>query len=266
MAPLGEMIRPRRNFRFVPEYLRRIGKCLTFGCNPEQTRVAASIIRDITEKSHYLNAAAQLYYLRPGLVIHRLRVPAGPWFPCSEPDGRTQQRGETNWQEQAQSSAIIAALAEKGLPRLLQYAHEEAPSEVQDHWASFMNNSTQQGGFRLGSTNVQVHKIPQLPDTVSVYGRFALRYAQGKAKTFEVVQTIWSHSQMVPLGTVTYSLKSLVDRNQWLPYIRLLAGETEKEAKEASVELEKLAERVTWLEKQTWDRPDAVEDMGAAKK
>ncbi|KAL2756931.1 hypothetical protein ACRALDRAFT_1080989 [Sodiomyces alcalophilus JCM 7366] len=253
--------------RFVPAYLQRIGKCLTFGCNPEQTRVAASIVRDITERSHYLNAAAQLHLMRPDLVVDRLRVPANPLSPY-QVDRRTQETGvdtRPNWQEQAQSSAILAALAEKGLPQLLRYAQETAPAEFQSDWASYINSSYMDGGFRLYSSNVQVFKIPQFPDTVSVYGRFAL--ANGRVKTFQIVQTIWSHSRMVPLGVVTSALRPhIAGARPWLPHIRRLVGETKEQAEEAGAELRDIANRITWLEKQTWDRADAVEDMGAAKK
>lgn len=87
--------------RFVAEYLQRVGRCLTFGCNPEQTRVAASIVRDIAERSHYLNAAARLYLTRPDVVVDRLRVPENPWFP-SKPDARTREAGmdmKPTWHE-----------------------------------------------------------------------------------------------------------------------------------------------------------------------
>lgn len=72
---------------------------------------------------------------------------------------------------------------------------------------------------------------------------------------------------MVPLGMVTSALRPQTpSARAWLPHIRKLTRETKEQASEAGAELREIANRVAWLEKQTWDRVDAVEDMGAAKK
>lgn len=66
------------------ELYKRIGKCLAFGCNPDQTQRAASLLRAINNDWRNLHAVSQGFYdpknsayttrLRDGEPSHR------PWL------------------------------------------------------------------------------------------------------------------------------------------------------------------------------------------
>ncbi|RBQ90491.1 hypothetical protein VDGD_04698 [Verticillium dahliae] len=75
--------------------LERIGRCLAFGCTPDQTALAASLVSRIAKRAAPVYAVLQGYPARPGFTIPHLRVPANAtWQPSATSAGLD----ATSWQ------------------------------------------------------------------------------------------------------------------------------------------------------------------------
>ncbi|KAM0275732.1 hypothetical protein ACHAQH_007450 [Verticillium albo-atrum] len=245
--------------------LERVGKCLSFGCNPEQTALGTSLVSRIATRASPVYAVLQGYSARPGFTIPRLRVPANAtWHPSpTNPD-----LDATSWQK-ATNEALHQTLA---------HAQKTAPSDLAEKWKALLHGTQPQEGdatsvvsIKNARTNVMPSHAMTEPETVRVYTKFMPWTRDARTTQTVVVQSmIWSLSRGTLLARTGTNLSLYEPMPDWLigELDRLSAVEntnSETRLRKANAVLRGIGRDLRLLEQQTWNRTDAVEDLGVAK-
>ncbi|KEZ46592.1 hypothetical protein SAPIO_CDS0403 [Scedosporium apiospermum] len=248
--------------------LSRIGRCLCFGCTPEQTRTAAAIASRLTRAWPHAFVEAEGYVrlpldeLRSEQNAERVSVEGG--------------KGKTvNEREVVDASRRAAELARGRLLDVLfgvGKGRESGPV-----------------GFVVDERVVPLKdaKIPSR-DSFTAFSRFGTGPSSGPtilnriptswkpngAGDSVVIQSaVFSEASMRPVATVESLLKLRngqgQDLDDWVrgnsEVLSRLLRELEDGERRGRTEVEDVERAVDALERETWNREDAVEDMGSAK-
>ncbi|EGY23260.1 hypothetical protein VD0004_g238 [Verticillium dahliae] len=255
--------------------LERIGRCLAFGCTPDQTALAASLVSRIAKRAAPVYAVLQGYPARPGFTIPHLRVPANAtWQPSATSAGLD----ATSWQRKADSNATYLAIANEALYQTLAHAQDTAPPDLAAKWQTLLYGAPPAEGdataavtIKNARTNIMPSHAITEPETIRAFTRFLPWTRDAKTTQSVVVQTlIWSLTRGTLLARTGTTLSLYEPMPSWLigELDRLSAVENtgaETRLRKANAVLRGIGRDLRLLEEQTWNRPDAVEDMGAAK-
>ncbi|KAL9941408.1 hypothetical protein D7B24_004910 [Verticillium nonalfalfae] len=257
--------------------LERIGRCLAFGCNPDQTALAASLVARIAKRAAPVYAILQGYPARPGFTIPHLRVPANAtWQPSATSAGLD----ATSWQRKADSNATYLAIANEALYQTLAHARDTAPPDLAAQWQALLYGAPPAEGaataaaavtIKNARTNIMPSHAMTEPETIRAFTRFMPWTRDAKTTQSIVVQTlIWSLTRGTLLARTGTTLSLYEPMPGWLvgELDRLSAVENtsaETRLRKANAVLRGIGRDLRRLEEQTWNRADAVEDMGAAK-
>ncbi|KXH38987.1 hypothetical protein CSIM01_06124 [Colletotrichum simmondsii] len=243
------------------ELYKRIGKCLTFGCDPDQTQRAASLLRTINDEWRNLHAVSQGFHdpknsaytvrLRDGEPSHR------PWLGTSQVSTLTQ-------------------VAEQSITRFLDRVLETADPQDRLEWERLRDNQTCNETLTTmycqNGSSPQNHAYPTLslePQVISTYTRL-LSNDYEERSTFRFKVVIYSHKHFTKLADLKIKLKTWTHDRKPLPW---LSRELKRVADMTSTDAERnaadgharyIATMVNNLELGTWRRPDAKEDFGSA--
>ncbi|EEY23351.1 predicted protein [Verticillium alfalfae VaMs.102] len=133
--------------------LERIGRCLAFGCNPDQTALAASLVARIAKRAAPVYAILQGYPARPGFTIPHLRVPANAtWQPSATSAGLD----ATSWQRKADSNATYLAIANEALYQTLAHARDTAPPDLAAQWQALLYGAPPAEGAATAAAAVTI--------------------------------------------------------------------------------------------------------------
>ncbi|KXH63503.1 hypothetical protein CNYM01_10369 [Colletotrichum nymphaeae SA-01] len=243
------------------ELYKRIGKCLAFGCDPDQTQRAASLLRTINDEWRNLHAVSQGFHdpknsaytvrLRDGEPSHR------PWLGTSQ-------------------ASTLTQVAEQSIARFLDRVLETADPQDRLEWERLRDNQT----FNETLTTMYCHNgatpqtraFPTLslePQVISAYTRL-LSNDYEERSTFRFKVVIYSHKHFTKIADLNIKLKTWTHDRNPLPW---LSRELKRVAELTSTDAERndahgyaryIAKMVTTLELGTWRRPDAKEDFGSA--
>ncbi|EXF81176.1 hypothetical protein CFIO01_11983 [Colletotrichum fioriniae PJ7] len=243
------------------ELYKRIGKCLAFGCNPDQTQRAASLLRAINNDWRNLHAVSQGFYdpknsayttrLRDGEPSHR------PWLGISQVSTLTQ-------------------VAEQSIAHFLDHVLETADPQDRQEWESLRDNQTRNKA--LTTLQCQSESSPQSrafsllslePQVISAYTRLLSNDYEEKS-TFSFKVVVYSHKRMAKIADLNMRLKTNSHDNKPLPWLsrelKRVADltSTDAERNAAYTDAKYIGKMVSNLELGTWKRPDATEDFGTA--
>ncbi|KAK1711741.1 hypothetical protein BDP67DRAFT_64485 [Colletotrichum lupini] len=243
------------------ELYKRIGKCLAFGCDPDQTQRAASLLRTINDEWRNLHAVSQGFYdpknsaytvrLRDGEPSHR------PWLGISQ-------------------ASTLTQVAEQSIARFLDRVLETADPQDRLEWERLRDSHT--CNETLTTMHCQNKSPPQTrasptlslePQVISAYTRLLSNDYEEKS-TFRFKVVIYSHKHFTKIADLNMHLKIYTHDRKGLPW---LSRELKRVAELTSTDAERnaadgharhISKMVINLELGTWRRPDAKEDFGSA--
>ncbi|KAI1171458.1 thioesterase-like superfamily-domain-containing protein [Nemania sp. FL0916] len=236
--------------RWVSDVRTRIGKCIMFGCDTAQTRRAAAVLATLASEWRVLSAESE------GFLVAGLEGQKVVW-------GEMDSFGHVN------NAAYIRYAESARVNWILHFAaHDPAHREA---WCDLMRPRTI--GLIMKSIKAD-YKFPMTaPDSISVYPKlsrppeathtslmldcvvFSHRHRRIAARTAEEI-SLYDYRAATKTVLPTFMLDVL--RDAW--------RRQQERTDLARARIWDLLARVEGLEKETWDREDAVEDLGAAGK
>ncbi|KAK1655043.1 hypothetical protein BDP81DRAFT_390035 [Colletotrichum phormii] len=240
---------------------QRIGKCLAFGCDAEQTHRAASLLRIINKDWRNLEAAVQGFH-DPKNSVYTTRLRAG------EPSHRP-------WRGISQVSPLVQ-IAEQSIARFLDRILKTAKPQYRRKWELLRDNHID--GCALSITECLNEQFPNgrpfpsrslEPQVVSAYTKLKSN-DYNKNGTFRFKIVIFSHKHLMRIADLNLNLKHYTPHGRplgWLSQemkrVSLLTG-TDAAFSSAYNHAKSIEKMIKDLEKGTWRRPDATEDFGTA--
>ncbi|KAF2400093.1 hypothetical protein EJ06DRAFT_530848 [Trichodelitschia bisporula] len=242
------------NPRWLSDLKARIGKCITFGLHQEQVTEAGAICAVLGQEWRELVAGAEGYLTDPGR--RGLWGHAVVW-------GDQDSMGHVNnvtYNRYAESARINWAS---------NYAKHLDPTHA-SHWANLWTPSGQ--GLILKSITTDFKFPLTYPDRITVLHKLrAQPKPHSSAFTLSCIVLSEKHQRLAARCEEVIVLYDYVKgRKSGMPDFMLSAFETtwdlqEKRREEVLERVRGLTERVRELERGSWDREGAVEDMGSAK-
>ncbi|KAI0598901.1 thioesterase-like superfamily-domain-containing protein [Biscogniauxia sp. FL1348] len=237
--------------RWYSDLRARIGKCIAFGCSRAQARRAAAVLGVLAEQWRPLVAGCEGFLTGPGRGLEDQKVVWGEMDSFGHVNNaqyiRYAESGRVNW--------------------ILHFATLDAAHREQ--WTNLMKPH----GIGLIMKSITADfKFPMTyPDTISVYHRLS-KEPSSSTTSLALESIILSHKHRRAAATteenvVVYDYQQAA-KTTVPPFALDLLRETwnlqKEETRRARQKAWSLIEDVQALEKETWDREDAVEDMGAA--
>ncbi|KAI0420309.1 thioesterase-like superfamily-domain-containing protein [Xylaria grammica] len=252
-APERAGARPPPPSRWVSDVPARIGKCVMFGCDAAQVRRAAGVLGTLARDWRGLSAGSEGFLSGARGALEDQQVVWGEMDSFGHVNNATYIR----YAESARVNWILSFAARD--PK-----HREA-------WNDLMKPKSI--GLIMKSIKAD-YKFPMTaPDTVSVYHKLSIRpEATHTSLLLDCVIISHRHRRVAARTSEDVAIYDYREaRKTTLPGFMLdVLQDTwraqEARADEARERVWGLLREVEGLEKETWDREDAVEDLGAASK
>ncbi|KAI3395683.1 hypothetical protein diail_980 [Diaporthe ilicicola] len=240
--------------RWLSDLQSRLGKCIMFGCSPAQVAQASGVLHALATEWRKLSAGSE------GYLTGGRRGLEGQQVVWGEQDS-FQHVNNTRYVRWAESARVNWAT---------NFASHVDPAHRRE-WLELM--TPRSVGLILKSIRVDFKFPMTYPDKVSVYHK--LRYApsaQPSPSSLILDAVVFSHrhrrvSARVEEDIVIYDYRA-ARKTEMLPFMRDVLEDTfvqqQAETARARRRIWELLGAVERLEKETWDRPDAVEDIGGA--
>ncbi|PSR83345.1 thioesterase-like superfamily-domain-containing protein [Coniella lustricola] len=250
--PITPDLPPPPSPRWLSDLQARIGKCIMFGCSPAQVVEAGQIVRALTTEWRTLIAGSE------GFLTGGRRGLEGQQVVWGEMDS-FQHVNNVTYIRYAESSRVNWAT---------HFAVNADPAHARE-WAELMTPKST--GLIMKSIKADFKFPMTYPDKISVYHK--LRYPPSAApspSSLILDAVVISHrhrrvSARIEEDVVVYDYRA-GKKTALLPFMHTVLDETfatqEREKARARRRIAELSGLVTGLEKNTWDRPDAEEDMG----
>ncbi|KAK4203035.1 thioesterase-like superfamily-domain-containing protein [Triangularia verruculosa] len=240
--------------QWIPDLRARLGKCIIFGCSNAQISRAASVLRALAVEWKDLVAGSE------GFLTGGRRGLDGRQIAWGEMDS-FQHVNNVNYYRYAESARVNW---------ITNFSVHVDPAHRQQ-WAELMTPKST--GLIMKSLKCDF-KFPMVyPDKISVYHKLRTKPAGDPAPSnFMLDCIVLSHQHRrvaarLEEDIVVYDYKAA--RKTSMPGFMLELFRTtwemqQKEEVRARTRIWELIKTVESLEKETWDREDAVEDMGSA--
>ncbi|KAI1138523.1 thioesterase-like superfamily-domain-containing protein [Hypoxylon sp. FL0543] len=237
--------------RWYSDLKARLGKCIMFGCSREQARQAASVARALATEWRMLTAGAEGFLTGGRRGIENQQVVWGEM----DSFGHVNNANYIRYAESARVNWII------------HFASVDLPNSVR--WRELMTPKST--GLIMKSIKAE-YKFPMTyPDTISAYHKLrSLPSASDTSLVLDCVILSHNHKRVAARteeDVVVYDYKAA--RKTAVPSFALdvfrdVWRRQEEEIRRARTRIWSLVRDVEALEKETWDRKDAVEDLGVA--
>ncbi|KAK3370075.1 thioesterase-like superfamily-domain-containing protein [Podospora didyma] len=246
---------PAPSPRWIDDLRTRIGKCVVFGCNNQQVSRAAAVLRALALEWKDLIAGSE------GFLTGGRRGLDGQQIAWGEMDSFGHVNN-VNYYRFAESARVNW---------ITNFSVHVDPAH-RTEWAELM--SPKATGLIMKSLKCDF-KFPMVyPDKISVYHKLRIRPTGDPAPSaFMLDCIVLSHQHRriaarLEEDIVVYDYKAARKTNM-PPFMAELFSETyslqEQAIVKARTRIWDLINAVEKLEKETWDRADAVEDLGSAK-
>ncbi|KAI4834375.1 hypothetical protein E4T44_08859 [Aureobasidium sp. EXF-8845] len=259
IEPATEKLSPR----WLGDVKQRLGKCMTFGMQAEQVARAGAVLETVARDWRELVAGSEGFLTsedRRGFYRH-----AVVW---GEMDKRKERRVEAEITNSHVNNVMYNRYAESARVNWTRNFADIDPKH-RKQWIELMTPKSLGLILRSITTN---YKFPMTwPDHISVYHKLASE-PTAETDSFVLDVVIMSERQQRPAARcvediVVYDYQA-GKKAPLLPYMVDAFRKTwelqEEAKKENSEKVRRLLKEVRALETETWDRPDAVEDMGVA--
>ncbi|KAI1390665.1 thioesterase-like superfamily-domain-containing protein [Hypoxylon trugodes] len=251
--PSSEQALPAPSGRWYADLRARLGKCIMFGCSQEQARRAAGVLQVLGTEWRELTAGSE------GFLTGRRRGLENQQVVWGEMDSFS-HINNTHYLRYAESARVNWTI---------HFASVDPSHSTQ--WRELMKPTGI--GLILKAIKAE-YKLPMTyPDTFSAYHKLRTqpsasdpalildciilshRHRRVAARTEEDI-VIYNYRAGHKTAIPTFALE--VFRDVW--------RQQEDVAKKARAHIWQLVKEVEALEKDTWNREDAVEDLGSGKK
>ncbi|KAI0533039.1 thioesterase-like superfamily-domain-containing protein [Xylaria digitata] len=239
--------------RWVSDVRARIGKCIMFGCDAAQVQRAAKILGTLAREWRVLSAGSEGFLAGGRGALEDQQVVWGEMDSFGHVNNATYIR----YAESARVNWILHFAVQD--PK-----HREA-------WNDLMRPKSI--GLIMKSIKAD-YKFPMTaPDTISVYHRLGIHpEATHTSLILDCVILSHRHRRIAARTSEDIAIydyreaKKTVLPGFMLDILRDTWRKQEERTNWAREKIWGLLKEVEALEKETWDREDAVEDLGAAKK
>ncbi|KAI1411854.1 thioesterase-like superfamily-domain-containing protein [Hypoxylon sp. FL1857] len=249
----AEQLPPAPPSRWYSDLKARLGKCIMFGCSREQARQAADVLKALATEWRVLTAGAEGFLTGGRRGLENQQVVWGEM----DSFGHVNNANYIRYAESARVNWIV------------HFASVDPRNGTQ--WRELM--TPKNTGLIMKSIKAE-YKFPMTyPDTISAYHKLrSLPSASDTSLILDCVILSHNHKRVAARteeDIVVYDYKAA--RKTPVPPFALDAfqdiwRQQEEETRRARARIWSLVKDVEALEKQTWDRKDAVEDLGAAGK
>ncbi|KAL1872660.1 hypothetical protein Daus18300_004206 [Diaporthe australafricana] len=243
--------------RWLSDLQSRLGKCIMFGCSPAQVGQAAGVLQALATEWRRLSAGSE------GYLTGGRRGLEGQQVVWGEQDS-FQHVNNVRYVRWAESSRVNWAT---------DFAARARDPADRRAWEELM--TPRSVGLILKSIKVDFKFPMTYPDKVSVYHRLRHQPSSAPSPSSLILDAVvFSHrhrrvSARVEEDIVIYDYRA-ARKTEMPPFMRdVLEGtfvQQQQEMVRARRRIWDLVGDVERLEKETWDRPDAVEDVGGAAK
>ncbi|KAK7754157.1 hypothetical protein SLS62_003734 [Diatrype stigma] len=242
---------PPPSSRWQSDLVARVGKCIIFGCGPAQVSRAAAVLRAVATEWRALAAGSE------GFLTGGRRGMEGQQVVWGEQDSF-----------QHVNNATYIRYAESARVNWITHFAGVDPAHGNE-WRELMTPKAT--GLILKSIKAE-YKFPMTyPDRVSVYHKLrSLPEASDTSLILDCVILSHKHRRVAARteeDIVIYDYKG-ARKTAMPPFVLDVFLETwrlqEEETRRARGRIWELVKEVETLEKETWNREDAVEDLGAA--
>ncbi|EGP83549.1 unnamed protein product [Zymoseptoria tritici ST99CH_3D1] len=241
--------------RWLSDVKQRIGHCITFGLKPDQTDDAGHILKEIARDWRELVAGSEGFLTdKTRLSMYRREV---IW-------GEMDSMGHVN-------NVVYNRYAESGRIGWAQKYARHIDPEHAEQWRDLM---TPKGEGLLLRKITTEFKFPMVyPDHVTIYHKLSSRPEEG-TDNFDMHVIILSELHQRPAARLIedcvlydYRRAKKTPLQPWMLKVLQKTWDLQEEAKRVnSQRVHSILDRVRKLETDSWDREDAVEDMGSASK
>ncbi|KAI0396825.1 thioesterase-like superfamily-domain-containing protein [Xylariaceae sp. FL0594] len=237
--------------RWVSDVRARIGRCIQFGCDAEQVRRASRVVAALATDWLPLSAGSEGFLVRERRGLEGQRVVWGEM----DSFGHVNNTVYLKYAEAARANWIVS------------FGRHDVKNR--EAWSALMQPKTV--GLILKSITAD-YKFPMTsPDTVSAYHRLSVRpEAEHTSLFLDCIILSHKHRRVAARTREEVAIYDYREaRKTSLPDFALGALQEswrrqQEQAVEARQRIWDLLSEVEGLEKDTWDRADAVEDLGAA--
>ncbi|KAK4191274.1 thioesterase-like superfamily-domain-containing protein [Podospora australis] len=242
--------------RWISDLRERLGKCLIFGCNDQQVTRASSVLRALAEEWKELLAGSEGFLTDGRRGLDNRQIAWGEMDSFGHVNN-------VNYYRYAESARVNW---------ITNFAVHVDPKHRQQ-WAELMTPKST--GLIMRSLKCDF-KFPMIyPDSISVFHKLRCKpEGEPAPSNFMLDCIVLSHqhrriSARLEEDIVVYDYKTA--RKTSMPdfmvelFHKTWSAQTAEEVR-ARTRIWELISAVEKLEKETWDREDAVEDMGSAGK
>ncbi|KAK5271616.1 hypothetical protein LTR96_003441 [Exophiala xenobiotica] len=252
-APSPEQSKTALSSRWLSDTKARVGKCITFGMSDSLVDKAGRILRVLGHDWRAIVAGSEGYLTDPKRAgLHRHNI---VW-------GEQDSMGHVN-------NVMYVRYAESGRCNTMRNFAKYVDPGHRQKWEDMLTNRGI--GLILKSITVDFKFPMTWPDRVSVYHK--LRSCPDEKTTSLILDVlILSENRQRPAArcledVVVYDYK-LGKKSVMEPFmveeLRKTFELQEAAKRENHAKVQRIEEQVRHLEKQSWDRPDAKEDLGSA--
>ncbi|KAK5372328.1 hypothetical protein LTR20_001355 [Exophiala xenobiotica] len=252
-APSPEQSKTALSSRWLSDTKARVGKCITFGMSDSLVDKAGRILRVLGHDWRAIVAGSEGYLTDPKRAgLHRHNI---VW-------GEQDSMGHVN-------NVMYVRYAESGRCNTMRNFAKYVDPGHRQKWEDMLTNRGI--GLILKSITVDFKFPMTWPDRISVYHK--LRSCPDEKTTSLILDVlILSENRQRPAArcledVVVYDYK-LGKKSVMEPFmveeLRKTFELQEAAKRENHAKVQRIEEQVRHLEKQSWDRPDAKEDLGSA--
>ncbi|KAK5208711.1 hypothetical protein LTR41_005940 [Exophiala xenobiotica] len=252
-APSPEQSKTALSSRWLSDTKARVGKCITFGMSDSLVDKAGQILRVLGHDWRAIVAGSEGYLTDPKRAgLHRHNI---VW-------GEQDSMGHVN-------NVMYVRYAESGRCNTMRNFAKYVDPGHRQKWEDMLTNRGI--GLILKSITVDFKFPMTWPDRISVYHK--LRSCPDEKTTSLILDVlILSENRQRPAArcledVVVYDYK-LGKKSVMEPFmveeLRKTFELQEAAKRENHAKVQRIEEQVRHLEKQSWDRPDAKEDLGSA--
>ncbi|KAF9872103.1 hypothetical protein CkaCkLH20_10440 [Colletotrichum karsti] len=251
------------------DFLRRIGKCLAFGCDETQTAEAARLAGIVAQDWADIQMGQGNAIIDPA-AVHRDRIDRSKKDASWEPDSEV-------WGAIPRSFPV-PAIAERAALKFLGYQLEVADPGIRAKWHQLQTR--QRRAHNLGGhPAIRVVLVPPLTirkinwpkytravQNVSAYTRLESFEQVNDDYRFTLAVSIWSHrtNTLIAEAHVIMRLRPWQREKEMKWFVHEMGRLLNHESSGMVALYRNMNQALRRLETQTWDRTDAVEDFGSA--
>ncbi|CAK7205680.1 hypothetical protein SEUCBS139899_008459 [Sporothrix eucalyptigena] len=240
--------------RWLADLRARVGKCIIFGCSPAQVSEAAAVARALATEWRRLTAGSEGYLTgqRRGL------------------EGQNVVWGEMDSFSHI-NNVVYARYAESSRVNWVNHFALHVDPARSEQWRGLMQAQTV--GLIMKSLTTEFKFPMTYPDAISVYHRLRVSPEEDPQTTSLFLDCIVLSHRHKRIAARLYEDVSFYDyriaaKTQMPEFVRAVLidiwQQQQREMVEARSRISELVGMVERLETQTWDRADAVEDLGQA--